>query len=53
MEIDKELERSYKSLKSAELLFQEKLYEDCISRCYYSILVMIWYSRDWKMQENS
>jgi uncharacterized protein (UPF0332 family) len=38
MEIDKELERSYKSLKSAELLFQEKLYEDCISRCYYSIL---------------
>ena len=37
-EIKKEIERAEKSLRAAKMLFEEKLYEDSISRSYYSIL---------------
>lgn len=37
-EIQAELERAKKSLKSAEVLLNEKLYEDSISRSYYAVL---------------
>ena len=30
--------RSKKALKAADFLFKESLYEDCLSRSYYSIL---------------
>lgn len=37
-EIRAELERGYKSLKAAHILYEKDLYEDSLSRCYYSIL---------------
>jgi len=37
-EIEKEIERSKKSLRAAEKLFEEDLLEDAISRSYYAIL---------------
>ncbi len=37
-EIRQEIERSKKSLAAAETLFNELLYEDALSRSYYSIL---------------
>ena len=37
-EIKKEIERAEKSLRAARPLYQEDLYEDSISRSYYSIL---------------
>lgn len=37
-ESEKELERGYKSLAAARNLFEAKLYEDSISRCYYAVL---------------
>lgn len=33
-----EMERSRKSLQAAQKLFQESLFEDCVSRAYYSVL---------------
>ena len=37
-EIRAELEQGYKSLKAAHILYDKDLYEDSLSRCYYSIL---------------
>lgn len=37
-EIKSELLRSKKALKAADFLFEENLYEDCLSRSYYAIL---------------
>ncbi len=37
-EIEKEISRSQKSLKSAKRLFEEGLFEDAISRSYYAVL---------------
>lgn len=37
-EIQAELDRAKKSLKSAEVLLQQKLFEDSISRSYYAVL---------------
>lgn len=37
-EIKKEIERAEKSLRAAKALFKEELYEDSISRAYYSTL---------------
>lgn len=38
VEIQSELERAEKALSAAKILFDSTLYEDSISRCYYSIL---------------
>ena len=38
IEIKLELERSTKALKAAELLYNDALYADALSRSYYSIL---------------
>lgn len=37
-EIIAEINRSKKSLQAAEVLFEQELLEDCLSRCYYAIL---------------
>ena len=38
VEIESEVERAGKALSAAKILFDSTLYEDSISRCYYSIL---------------
>ncbi|HMV80633.1 MAG TPA: HEPN domain-containing protein [Leptospiraceae bacterium] len=37
-EVKDEMGRANKALKSAEILYKEKLYEDSISRSYYAVL---------------
>ena len=38
VEIHSELKRAEKALTAAKILFDSTLFEDCISRSYYSIL---------------
>lgn len=35
---EKELVRAHKALRAANLLLNEGLYEDCVSRAYYAVL---------------
>lgn len=35
---ERELTRAKKALQAAEMLFEEELYEDCVSRSYYAVL---------------